>query len=281
LLTWNYHVKSHDLDLKRLDVSAYRFGKQFENMKNQILRDLNFKTLLGYPNEFHPRNRYDNPIYCDGFCVECEECGTLAEAGGKLTRMSHGCDTDDFEKVLGTKVCTSDAVETHIMFLLEDPGGDYDLGEKITFHGIVKEPPVKHYYWSPSLKSWPQSIEDMTDNYGSYFAYIMQKHSLANVYITNLVKCKRVDVQKPWLVEEKCVSHFLEKEMKEFSPGIVFCFSWKVFNSVHSRFPKLNSVYLRHPAARMSRNKLVSENDELITDALGKLKHSLPTTLQP
>ena len=242
-------------------------------MKNKILHDLNFKKLLGYPNDFHPRNRYDNPIFCDRFCVECEESGTLAEAGGKLTRMSHGCDSDDFEKVLESPlICSSDAVKIPIMFLLEDPGGDCYLGEKITYRGVEKEPPVKHYYWSPSVKAWPHSIADVKDRYGSYFAYIMQKHSLANVYITNLVKCKRVDVQKPWLVEEKCVSHFLRMEIEEFSPRAIFCFSWKVFNSVTPKFPELNHVYLRHPAARMSRENLVKENDKLISEALGKLK---------
>jgi hypothetical protein len=32
--------------------------------------------------------------------------------------------------------------------------------------------------------------------YGDYFAYLMQRHGLGNVYITNLVKCRESDGKK-------------------------------------------------------------------------------------
>jgi hypothetical protein len=155
------------------------------------------------------------------------------------------------------------------------PGGEYGLGIEVPFSGFAKKPPVNCYYFSPSLKSWPQSIDHVLQNgnyYGSYFAYIMQKHSLANVYITNLVKCKRIDAEKPHLVEEKCVSHFLEREIKEFSPIMVFCFSGKVFDSLRSRFPDLNCLKLYHPSfiqnrsytQGMSPSDAISENDRKI-----------------
>jgi hypothetical protein len=88
-------------------------------MKNKVLHNLNFKELLGYPDEFQPQHQYDSPICCDRYCIECETSGTLAKAGGKLTNMSHGCDIFDFEKILGPQVITRDAVVCPIMFLLE------------------------------------------------------------------------------------------------------------------------------------------------------------------
>jgi hypothetical protein len=251
-------------------------------MNNTFLRRLNFTELLGYPDELQPKHHYEKPISCDRYCIDCETNGTLAKAGGKLTNISHGCDIFDFENILGPKAKTRDAVEYPIMFILEDPGGEYALGKEVPFSGFVKKPPVSHYYFSPRLNSWPQSIEDVLKDgnyYGSYFAYVMQSHSLSDVYITNVVKCKRVDVEKPHLVEANCVRRFLEKEMKEFSPRIVFCFGKKVFKAVGSRFPDLNCLLLYHPSfiqnfsktKGMSRAEAISENDRRIAAKIKSL----------
>lgn len=72
-------------------------------MKNKFLHELNFKTHPGYPDEFQPQHYYENPICCNGYCIECKTSGALAKAGGKLTNMSHGCDISDFKKILGQR----------------------------------------------------------------------------------------------------------------------------------------------------------------------------------
>lgn len=240
-------------------------------MKSKFLRELNFKTLLDYPDEFRPQREYKPPLACDRFCIECEKSGVVAT--GQLTLMSHGCDTDDFEKILGSSMNNGDAVKIPIMFLLEDPGGNYGNGEDRTHRDqkITKSPPVKRYYWSPSVTTWPTSMDEVIEDgnlYGSYFAYLMQKHSLVSVYITNVVKCKRVDAEKRWLVEDTCVKSFLEKELKEFAPSITFCFGWRAFNVMQCRFPDRHAVRLWHPAARANRRRMFRENDEWIRDAL-------------
>jgi hypothetical protein len=206
------------------------------------------------------------------------------------TLMSHGCDTDDFETILKSKINNRDGVKEPIMFLLEDPGGDWkEIREEIPHEdnkNLKKKIPVKHYYFSPSSESWPQSVEEVKSNgnyYGTYFAYLMQKHSLANVYITNLVKCKWVGENRTNSAEETCVNLYLKEEIDKFSPRFVFCFGKKAYGAFGARFPTLRekSVYLRHPAARMSRNIFFSENDEWIRDALTKRKQAESTNIQP
>jgi hypothetical protein len=105
-------------------------------MKNKLLHELNFKRLLGYPDNFQPQFIFDVPIHCDRFCIECEESGT-AKAGG-LTLISLGCDTDDFERILGPRISTQKAVEFPIMFLLLDPGEDWKQAEEVCFKGFKK-----------------------------------------------------------------------------------------------------------------------------------------------
>jgi hypothetical protein len=203
-----------------------------------------------------------------------------------VTLMSHGCDTDDFETILKSKINNRASVKEPITFLLEDPGSDWkEIREERTHEddkNLKKKIPVKHYYFSPSSESWPQSVEEVKSNgnyYGTYFAYVMQKHSLANVYITNVVKCKWVGENRTESAEETCVNLYLQKELNEFSPRIVFCFGRKAYGAMGSRFPNLREkcVYLRHPACRMSRSKFFSENDETIRDALNKLKQAQPS----
>jgi hypothetical protein len=153
------------------------------NMKNKVLHKLNFETLLSYPTEFQPRHHYGAPICCDRFCIQCEADGTLKEAGGKLTLMSHGCEISDFEQLLGPMPEQEKFLNAPVMFLLEDPGGDYDLGEDRTFNGFTKTPPVNHYYFSTASKTWPRSLDDVIRDgnyYGTYFAYLIQKHPAFN-----------------------------------------------------------------------------------------------------
>ena len=128
------------------------------------LFNLNFKILLKYPDRFEIKNRYEdnNPIPCSGFCTCCENELGLKAATPPL--MSHGCSTDEIQKMLGVDKFDG-GNEQPIMFLLENPGGDYGNGMPIG----DKCPPVKHFYFSPNIKGkWPTTIEEIAKNpYGN------------------------------------------------------------------------------------------------------------------
>jgi hypothetical protein len=198
-------------------------------MKDRQLRDLNFVELLHYGGQPPVQYRYRPNLHCDGYCVACEEKGIVDRSRGALGLMSHGCDSADFEQVLGPMPRIGVGVEQPVLFLLEDPGGCYGNEELIEFRGHKKKPPVNHYYWTPETASWPRESAEFNGNfYGPYFAYLMQRHQLLNVYITNLVKCKwtaadKTDKSKtPADISAYCAEHFLRRELAFFAPSLVF-----------------------------------------------------------
>jgi hypothetical protein len=154
-------------------------------MKNAELAELNFRKLINYGVQPSVKVKYD-PLQCYGYCIDCEQ-KYLVEPG-QLDLISHACDSSDFEAILGP-LPSAQPIDIPIVFLLEDPGGDYGNGERFSYEGCRKQPPTNHYYWSPQVHTWPASIEELRHFYGPYFAYLMRNHGLRNVYITNLVKC--------------------------------------------------------------------------------------------
>src|SRR5580700_5475029 len=144
-------------------------------MKNEVLRDLNFRQLLHYSNGApQPKHSYTQPLACEGFCVSCEKSGLLDGSDRRLYLMSHGADTSDFESLFGKELPLENGekyLEAKVMFVLESPGGMYDTGipqengipqntdpEKTDqgVEGVKKEPPVCHYYWMPKeTPVWP------------------------------------------------------------------------------------------------------------------------------
>jgi len=218
-------------------------------MKNKVLHDLNFKELLDYPAEFQPQSYFNPPIKCTGFCTDCESNGVMEKAGGKLTLMSHGCDASDIETILGTSPARTKHVAAPAMFLLEDPGGDYDFRTPIEHKGITKKVPDGIYYFSPNCKTWPSSFAEVMESenyYGNYFAYLMQRHGLDDVYITNIVKCKAE--QNKGLVVNNCVSKYLDREVAAFKPQLIFCFVKYWTGFIKNRYPQVPVVWLFHPA---------------------------------
>ena len=127
-------------------------------MKDPVLAALNFKELLDYGGQPRVMGEYPQPIPCRGYCVSCEESGLLDGTGRRLDLMSHGCDTSDFEEVLGPMPHEGPCVEEPILFLLEKPGADYSNGEEVTFRGWRKKPPVKNYYWTPNAEGAGRQI---------------------------------------------------------------------------------------------------------------------------
>jgi hypothetical protein len=127
-------------------------------MKSPELKNLNFKVLFDFPQHFPPHNlparhRYSPPRKCENFCIDCE---TKHLCSSRYPyRMSHGADTEDFEQALGKTFPpppNGKYVDTPVMFLGIEPGGEYGNDEKLMHYKskkLIKRVPTKHYYWTP------------------------------------------------------------------------------------------------------------------------------------
>ena len=242
----------------------------------QKLEHLNFSGVLNYMRPIERRPRDGSQLYtCVGFCHDCEDRGLSPSEGSSDILMSHGCTSDDFVEIIEQPLPEIKYSEP-IMFLLENPGGDYDLGDVRPCDNVAKKPPTKQFYFSSDLRRWPTSVADIKNPYGDYFAYLMAKFGLANVYITNCVKCKyRAD----WYAKtaDNCIARFLEREIQLFRPRIIFCFGrrssdellWKRIQRPN-KLPDVSfhKVRLLHPATRRKWEKVVQENDRRISEAL-------------
>ena len=244
-------------------------------MLDENLAKLNFCKLLNYGGRPKVQNIYDPPLPCSGYCIACEESGKVFDnSGDYFDQMSHGCDTSDFAELLGTLQHNNNSFP--VMFLLENPGGDYSNGRIVPYQGYKKQPPVNHYYWTPNIDEWPNNPETLPHLYGPYFAYLMNKHRLGNVYITNVIKCNTISANNKKYnkreATEICVRKWLKKEIDIFSPKYIFCFGANANKYLKKYFPEYNNsskcVHLYHPAARKSRLEIVSKNDQKISNAI-------------
>jgi len=199
-------------------------------LKNKLLKKLNFQVLLKYPEKFDVYNEYSDPIPCSGFCIDCEKKGIIGFNNTKLTFMSHGCTTEDYISILG-EMPNQNEYNGNVLFILEQPGGDYKLGDWIEFQSYTKYPPVYHYYWTPSYGKWVMSIPELLEVknfYGNYFSYLINKYSFRNCYITNAIKCKIVGSDRYsdiyTSVSANCRINYLQQEYSYFKPSLIFCF---------------------------------------------------------
>ena len=275
-----YFVELHSARL------AWALGKG-DKMENQELAKINFKQILNYNGQPQVRNRYSTPIKCQGYCISCEESGLLARTGGRLDLMSHGCDSSDFEAVLGQLPVDGVRINQPVLFLLENPGADYGNGAPVDYCGFRKQPPVNHYYWTPNIGIWPDRIDQFNGNfYGPYFAYLMKKYQLGNVYITNLIKCKWIKdndskASNDDLLRRHCIERYLKKEIDLFSPIVVFCFGRKAEKRLKKIEidKKYKIVYLFHPkfigtfyrTKAMSQQDAVQQNDNRIQQSIEEI----------
>lgn len=256
-------------------------------MKNPDLVRLNFVELINYGGQPEVRSKYAPPLSCSGYCTDCEKAG-LTGTDLHLDQMSHGADTSDYEQILGPLPGNEKSFDMPVLFLLENPGGDYGNGAEFHYEGIVKRPPVNHYYWTPSDEStWPKSTDELSNYYGPYFAYIMYGFGLHSVYITNIFKCNlrnKKNKNHPELsnIVKKCIDKFLVEELRFFLPKIVFCFGRRTESLLkrHLRQEDITFevVYLYHPAAiasarryRSTPQKMFRENDDRILAAIKKV----------
>ena len=263
-------------------------------MRNEGLANLNFRDLIDYGGPPAPRNRYDLRTQCSGYCTHCDENRYLEGTGLQLDLMSHGCDSDDFERILGTipDQPGAPARDEPILFLLDQPGADYGNGTEVSIESrgerYAKSPPVFHYYWTPDIRTWPANHSHFGGNfYGPYFAYLLRTHQLCNVYITNFLKCRVSErgralplddlraANKTASVIRACTEHFLGAELRHHDPAIVFAFGRSVEAAFREAFTAYagRTAYLIHPSPR-ARAKVggaeayVQRNDALISAAL-------------
>ena len=263
-------------------------------MRDHRLVNLNFHEIVNYGGQPPVQAQQNPPITCYGYCVSCEESGVLQQeqVGGQLSLMSHGCDSEDFETVLGrmpANPVVARPIAEPVLFLLNDPGGDAGLDEAIRYRGFEKRPPVKTYYWVPDCERWPTTPGEVESGgiWGTYFAYLMWRHQLRNVYITNRAKCKWRDENKragqPWPIVEHCVKRFLTREVEIFAPQLAFCFgkhAWCTFPLVQSVVPNCQRVglkgYLHHPTwierfastQGLTSVQAIEQNDAWIEEAI-------------
>lgn len=261
-------------------------------MKCGRLVDLNFRNLLHYGGQPPVQNAYNPPIPCTGYCVDCEEKHLVPE-GWQLDQMSHACDTTDFEALLGPLPLDGRPImDRRIMFLLEKPGGDYENGAAVPYLDFQKRPPVNHYYWTPNVAVWPVNVAEFGGNfYGSYFAYLMRRFRMRNVYITNSVKCAwrmappggQAGAKAPTFspVTENCTNRWLSNEVALCPPVVSFCFGRRAKDHA-ARLKNLGATvglirYLWHPSAiqlsqryKKTREEMVAENDHWIEETLSE-----------
>ncbi len=251
------------------------------------LEQLNFSEILKYERPINRRYRGESGTPLKGFCHDCEDHDFAPRNGSCRILMSHGCSSADFEALIGRPLPEAKC-SLPVMFLLQNPGGDYENGQSITIDDVTKNPPVNHFYFAPSLTDWP--TYPCGNHYGDYFAYLMSRFGLSNVYITNCVKCKYPDTSDPTLenpdkcytdTADNCIARFLEKEIAIFRPSIIFCFGkkasdellWKRIQSP-GKLPdvQFKKVVLLHPATRRRWDNVVQGNDQRISKALDEFK---------
>lgn len=203
--------------------------------------------------------------------------------------MSHAADSDDYEAILGPLTLPRyGRIEKPVMFLLESPGSSFGNGSCLEIDGVTKRIPTHHYYWAPDQGPWPRTEDDLSQNmYGPYFAYLMAKFGLTNVYITNVVKCGKTQKGAPkrfmaysfrarpinddTKVLKKCANKFLSREVAAHQPTLIVAFGGNARNALRrTKIDILGATVaqLLHPAARLSRSCLISRNNVTLMESL-------------
>lgn len=264
-------------------------------MKSIELKKLNFQTLIEFKEHFSPEDfpskyRYYPPRKCGNFCIDCE-LKNLSSVTRYPFRMSHGADTRDIEQAIGSPLLeppNGKFVDTPVMLLGIEPGGDYDTSELIQHpvrKGIKKCVPTKHYYWTTSSEDgWPKNWSDVTWVPGPFFAYVLSHFGLRNAYFTNIVKCRlweenrknkkghpspgedkiRPDKRHNYVdskIRRNCIENYLKREVQLIRPEIIFVFGNDGMKILHDE-PWIRSktiVKIDHYAV-VNRNMITAQN---------------------
>ena len=205
------------------------------------LRKLNFNKLISvgvpdvvtYSYDEYKTNGYKHkPI--NGYCVSCEEKGCSSSTDDdsyKLTNISHGAHSSDFFRALKEKQDTSDWHHEPIMFVYESPSLDYDIYKEVHYDKYHKHP-SKDWYWIhrdwDSYIAYPEGFKGGV--YGDFVWSAILTFKLANVYVTNLVKCGLNNAEGEFKglasfkneTVENCYTNFLNEEISIIKPKIIF-----------------------------------------------------------
>ncbi len=150
-----------------------------------------------------------------------------------------------------------------IIFVYESPSGSSKHYKKVPYKGYNKHPSKDWYWIHPDFDfttyTYPEGFKG--GQYSKFVLSAMQTFKLANVYMTNLVKCglnnaagkfKRLS-QGDFMDEtiKNCFSSFLEQEISILKPKIIFAVS----SSVESWVKRLvkDTYYVQqlpHPAGQ-------------------------------
>lgn len=233
------------------------------------MRELNFQRLIRigvpyvnhYTFEEYRRNGYTHrPI--SGYCTSCEEKGcsfSKEEDSFRLTNISHGAHSSDFFLALNNPVETEAWHQQPVMFIYETPSLDYGIYTEIEYAGHKKHP-SKDWYWIHEDQEqirYPEGFRG--GEYGRFVLSAISTFRLANVYITNLVKCG-MNNDEGWFkglssyrdeTVSNCYSNFLQKEISLLKPEIIFAMGSAVEDWI-KWFVK-DSYYVQqlpHPAGR-------------------------------
>ena len=233
------------------------------------LRRLNFQDLISvgvpeidsYTFERYREHGYEHtPI--NGYCVSCETqgCNTSAEDDGyRLMNISHGAHSSDFFLALKNRPDTSHWHQQPIVFLYESPSLDYGIYKEVDYRGHTKRP-SKDWYWihgDQDAVEYPARFAG--GQYGGFVLSAISTFKLANVYVTNLVKCglnnEAGQFKGLGAYNEECVKNcyntILSKELAIFQPKVIFAVGAAVADWLH-RLPTSNAFIqqLPHPAGR-------------------------------
>ncbi|RMG40628.1 MAG: hypothetical protein D6732_03140 [Methanobacteriota archaeon] len=233
------------------------------------LRQLNFDKLISvgvpdvsaYTYDEYRRNGYEHrPI--TGYCLSCEKKGcNIAKDDNtfKLTNISHGSHSSDFFRSLATKQDTTNWHQQPIMFVYETPSLDYGIYQELAYNNYKKRP-SKDWYWihdDQEAVSYPERFRG--GEYGGFVLSAIQTFKLANVYMTNLVKCGLNNDEGKFKglgsfrdeTIKNCYKEFLKEEIEILKPKVIFAFGSAVEDWV-KWFVK-DTYYVQqlpHPAGR-------------------------------
>jgi len=214
------------------------------------LRLLNFRDLVrithpdvtSYTFDDCRRNEFKHPNIV-AYCTSCDDQGWNLAANDptyRLTIVSHGAHSSDFFLALTSPIDLTGWHQEPVVFVYETPSGDDRSCSEIPFAGHKKKP-SKDWYWihnEHALCSYPDNFRGGEYGYGHFVLSAVVTFRLANVYMTNLVKCSMNNMAgkfKPlnWFRPEcikNCYEKFLSHELAILQPVIVFAVGASVEN---------------------------------------------------
>lgn len=253
-------------------------------IKIKKLRELNFGKLISvgtdpttYSFDEYIENEYEHhPI--NGYCVSCEELGCNISKDDDsyiLTNISHGAHSSDFFKAC-KKTVTSSWHHEPIMFIFESPSSADNENEGVPYDGYNKQPSTEWYWiqeWYWLYENWEPAIFPNGFNgrqYGGFVWSAALTFKLANVYVTNLVKCGLNNEEGSFQglasfqneTIENCYMNFLKEEISIIKPRIIFAVGtnaeWWINYFVNEYYAHMDCIvqYLPHPSAFIRKEHL-------------------------